>query len=211
VSSDWPVCAINEIAAPHWLGAALTYARRNALFTPVGTAGEDDLDAPEVPAAGLSPGAQNSRRPEQDAGASNPPASAPASSRPLPSSERRAGAERVSPPPPLRPGGSKKPCRQLVSQLEQLEDPEALASWAHRALAFENQFAARDAKTVEDAFAAWLAGIGDTRLRWPALAGANARCFALTLCEKMRRMIYLPKGRLEDVVPAFVQNSQSAC
>jgi hypothetical protein len=29
------------------MGAALTYARRYALFTLVGIAGEDDLDAPE--------------------------------------------------------------------------------------------------------------------------------------------------------------------
>ena len=30
------------------MGAALTYARRYALFTLVGIAGEDDLDAPDV-------------------------------------------------------------------------------------------------------------------------------------------------------------------
>jgi hypothetical protein len=40
VSSDWPVCPIAEIAAPHKMGAALTYARRYALFTLVGIAGE---------------------------------------------------------------------------------------------------------------------------------------------------------------------------
>src|ERR1700676_2146872 len=28
VSSDWPVCLVSETAAPHRLGAALTYARR---------------------------------------------------------------------------------------------------------------------------------------------------------------------------------------
>jgi ERF superfamily len=28
ISSDWPVCAASEIAAPHRMGAALTYARR---------------------------------------------------------------------------------------------------------------------------------------------------------------------------------------
>ena len=49
VSSDWPVCAIDDIAAPHKMGAALTYARRYALFTLVGIAGEDDLDAPDLP------------------------------------------------------------------------------------------------------------------------------------------------------------------
>jgi len=48
VSSDWPVCQVSETAAPHRMGAALTYARRYALFTLVGIAGEDDLDAPDL-------------------------------------------------------------------------------------------------------------------------------------------------------------------
>ncbi|MGC1178492.1 MAG: ERF family protein, partial [Methyloceanibacter sp.] len=50
MSSDWPVCPISETAAPHRMGAALTYARRYALFTLVGIAGEDDLDAPDLTA-----------------------------------------------------------------------------------------------------------------------------------------------------------------
>src|SRR3954471_8187768 len=45
IASDWPVCSVAETAAPHRMGAALTYARRYALFTLVGIAGEDDLDA----------------------------------------------------------------------------------------------------------------------------------------------------------------------
>src|SRR3954466_3247642 len=48
VSSDWPVCPVSETAAPHRMGAGLTYARRYALFTLVGVAGEDDLDAPDL-------------------------------------------------------------------------------------------------------------------------------------------------------------------
>jgi ERF superfamily len=48
LSSEWPVCAINETVAPRRMGAALTYARRYALFTLVGIAGEDDLDAPDL-------------------------------------------------------------------------------------------------------------------------------------------------------------------
>src|SRR6201993_1957912 len=50
VSSEWPVCAVAETAAPHRMGTALTYARRYALFTLVGIAGEDDLDAPDLQA-----------------------------------------------------------------------------------------------------------------------------------------------------------------
>ena len=48
IASDWPVCAIAETATPHRMGAALTYARRYALFTLVGIAGEDDVDAPDL-------------------------------------------------------------------------------------------------------------------------------------------------------------------
>jgi len=48
ISSDWPVCASKDFEAPHRMGAALTYARRYALFALVGIAGEDDLDAPDV-------------------------------------------------------------------------------------------------------------------------------------------------------------------
>jgi hypothetical protein len=55
VSSDWPVCSVKETAAPHRMGAALTYARRYALFTLVGIAGEDDLDAPDLAAAVIAP------------------------------------------------------------------------------------------------------------------------------------------------------------
>src|SRR5437899_8298453 len=56
VSSDWPVCSVVETAAPHKMGAALTYARRYALFTLVGIAGEDDLDAPDLPGMKLNGG-----------------------------------------------------------------------------------------------------------------------------------------------------------
>jgi hypothetical protein len=50
ISSEWPVCAIADIASAQRMGAALTYARRYALFTLVGIAGEDDLDAPDLDA-----------------------------------------------------------------------------------------------------------------------------------------------------------------
>ena len=52
LSSEWPVCAISETVAPRRMGAALTYARRYALFALVGIAGEDDLDAPDLDGGG---------------------------------------------------------------------------------------------------------------------------------------------------------------
>ena len=48
VRSTWPVCSIEDMASPQRMGAALTYARRYALFTLAGIAGEDDLDAPDL-------------------------------------------------------------------------------------------------------------------------------------------------------------------
>src|SRR2546429_4550148 len=78
VSSDWPVCPVGETATPHRMGAALTYARRYALFTLVGIAGEDDLDAPDLPGIKLDGGAagpSNLEKPNGRAGAidSSPP------------------------------------------------------------------------------------------------------------------------------------------
>jgi ERF superfamily len=160
VSSDWPICPVSETAAPHRLGAALTYARRYALFTLVGIAGEDDLDAPDLPAPGLSPEAQSGlRKPQQGAGETSSPS--PAQASPLQTSGRRARAERVR-PPTLPSDASEKLCRQLISELEQLQDPEELASWAHRSLALKNQLLAKDALAVEAAFTARLPGLGDS-------------------------------------------------
>src|SRR5215203_5615329 len=48
IASDWPVCTLADLPTPHRMGAALSYARRYALFTMVGIAGEDDLDAPDL-------------------------------------------------------------------------------------------------------------------------------------------------------------------
>src|SRR5436190_10089097 len=55
IASDWPVCPIAEMASPQRMGAALTYARRYALFTLVGIAGEDDLEAPDLCAGPNAP------------------------------------------------------------------------------------------------------------------------------------------------------------
>jgi ERF superfamily len=137
VSSDWPVCPVSETAAPHRLGAALTYARRYALFTLVGIAGEDDLDAPDLtPAVSPSASASASQAPSQ----------------PLQSPEKRARPEK-SRPAPLSPDASKTIQAQLILELERLKDPEALATWAHRVLPLKNRFSAADAQAVEAAFA----------------------------------------------------------
>src|SRR5205807_7358890 len=55
IASDWPVCPMSDMASPKRMGAALSYARRYGLFTLVGIAGEDDLDAPDIDAAESGP------------------------------------------------------------------------------------------------------------------------------------------------------------
>jgi len=91
VSSDWPVCPVSETAAPHRLGAALTYARRYALFTLVGIAGEDDIDAPDLSVAGISLEAEKDPRSTQQSPAEQVTRQT-ASRRPL----QRAGRQRPS-------------------------------------------------------------------------------------------------------------------
>jgi ERF superfamily len=56
---------VGETAAPHKMGAALTYARRYALFTLVGIAGQDDLDAPDLPVTTTDPGSPGTKPPEK--------------------------------------------------------------------------------------------------------------------------------------------------
>jgi hypothetical protein len=160
VSSDWLVCAVTETGAPHRMGAALTYARRYALFTLVGIAGEDDLDAPDLPTQGLSPGAQTSPpKPEQGPGLIGHTSASQAAQQPLQVAERRA---RTQPKPPtLSPDASEDLRRQLISELEQPGQPEALAAWAHRALPLKNQLSIADAQAVEAAFETRLSELGN--------------------------------------------------
>jgi hypothetical protein len=162
IASDWPVCAVIETGAPHRMGAALTYARRYALFTLVGIAGEDDLDAPDLPTTGLSPGAETSSpKPELGAGLIGHPSPSQATGRPLQAAERRTRTQRPQ-PPRLLPDASEELRHQLMSQLKLLDSPEALAMWAHRALPLKNQLSIADAQAVEAAFEARLSALGDS-------------------------------------------------
>jgi hypothetical protein len=146
IASDWPVCAISETATPHQMGAALTYARRYALFTLVGIAGEDDLDAPEpatptqqtlepqTPKAGNSSGLNG--------GQHHP-------------------AHRVAlrPRPLLGPEASAQLRDRLLGELNDLASSDAAAIWAYRSRGEKNKLTAGDAQRVEDAFQAMLATV----------------------------------------------------
>ena len=160
VSSDWPVCQVSETAAPHRLGAALTYARRYALFTLVGIAGEDDLDAPDLAAPDLSPGGQNTPPGPERSGQLHQPATGPKSIRPQQETERRgrSGKPRAPTPPAA---DSESTQNQLISDLAQLSDAEALATWAQRVLPLKNHLSSAEAQKLEAAFAAKLIEVGE--------------------------------------------------
>ena len=152
VSSDWPVCPVSETAAPHRLGAALTYARRYALFTLVGIAGEDDLDAPDLSTAATATDSQpNPSRLDPRQGTLR---SAPQSS------ERRARPETTR-QQSSAPDASQDMEHRLTGELAQICDAEELATWAHRVLPLKNQLSKTNAQKLETAFAAKLNELGD--------------------------------------------------
>jgi hypothetical protein len=156
IASDWPVCAIADTAEPHRMGAALTYARRYALFTLVGIAGDDDLDAPDLIAPPGRTTAQSGSRAGQGISRGGNGLAAAA----MPS--RRGRPAVVMPKPVLAPPQSQAQCDQLLAELEGLDSPDAAAAWAHRVLGAKNGLTAIDAKRVEDAFQNKLAALQDS-------------------------------------------------
>src|SRR5215469_15467359 len=155
ISSDWPVCAISEMAAPHRMGAALTYARRYALFTLVGIAGEDDLDAPDLTTP-TAPASKVDKPAENKIGDLN---GGRAHSTKQFSAVWRAKAASNPRKLTLEPQASASLRDQLTAGLKDLDSAEDAANWAQRVLADKNTLTARDAEHVEQAFQARLANI----------------------------------------------------
>jgi hypothetical protein len=162
ISSDWPVCPVSETAAPHRMGAALTYARRYALFTLVGIAGEDDLDAPDLNGAvdaGARAGGSNDLAGQLVAGDSPavtvPASIVAASSASTPDYSRR---KQARPPSILLSSDDSITLRKrLIAELMGLTQSDALTHWAKRSLPLKNQLVPVDAQAVETSFAAKLA------------------------------------------------------
>jgi hypothetical protein len=148
IASDWPICAISETATPHRMGAALTYARRYALFTLVGIAGEDDLDAPDLntPAAPISGIAASKKIGRLNGGQGYP----------LPSKRGAKGSLDQS-KTILEPEPSAALRDQLAAEVEGINSIEEAANWAHRVLGAKNSLTAADAACVEEDFRAKLA------------------------------------------------------
>jgi hypothetical protein len=162
IASDWPVCAVGETATPHRMGAALTYARRYALFTLVGIAGEDDIDAPDLtaPTATSASGA-GKPMPTTTGGRLN--GGQPQSS-PRRFGRDRSGGDRSSERtrPSLDPTASAALRDQLVVELKSIATAEDAAKWAHRVLGPKGTLIAADAKQIEELFQEKLAAFEST-------------------------------------------------
>jgi ERF superfamily len=152
ISSEWPVCPMSDIASAQRMGAALTYARRYALFTLVGIAGEDDLDAPDL-GADPNPAAELPRPPDHRKQSNGQAAAG-----------QRAAAGGGKPPGPsarsvLGEQLSASLRESLIEQMTAINSEDEAAAWAHRNLPAKNTLTVADAKIVEERFQARLSSI----------------------------------------------------
>jgi hypothetical protein len=158
IASYWPVCSVAEIANPQRMGAALTYARRYGLFTLVGIAGEDDLDAPDICMPASAPGS----------GTGSSTAALPSPSQSPGNGKARAVAKTAS--PAILPVDESAALRdRLLGEIGGLASQESATSWARAALAAKNSLTIADAKLLEDAFTQKVAGLSPAQAATPAV------------------------------------------
>lgn len=173
IASDWPVCAISDMNMPQRMGAALTYARRYALFSLVGIAGEDDLDAPDLNETGGEGVAQGSAATNAPSGTSTV---APAENgRAAPNAAR---GKSLPPQQPLLAAHDSAKLREgIVAEIASLASSSAAATWASTVLGVKNTLIAEDARVVETAFETKLASLAadvtDSAPPTRLLAGLN--------------------------------------
>src|SRR5215207_7011310 len=144
VAATWPVCRVADLSQPKLMGAALTYARRYGLFTLVGLAGEDDLDAPDLPVQVLD--SARPTMPEASGAALNGHAV-----NGTPKSPKGSGQKPIGPPAkPILPVADSIPERdRLLTELADLTAAETLIGWVARILPTKNTLTAEDARAVE--------------------------------------------------------------
>jgi ERF superfamily len=184
ISSDWPVCPISETATPHRMGAALTYARRYALFTLVGIAGEDDLDAPDL----MAPSSQRSDGPSGSGNGRNrdPFNGHPSITQASVTSRRSAKhSGPAAAAPKIEPQASAQLRDQLIEDISKLADSDEAALWAHRRLKAKNSLTADDAAHVEEGFRVRLAALTP----FPTQEGSPATAEAETAANATARRL----------------------
>ena len=156
VSSDWPVCPASETAAPHRMGAALTYARRYALFTLVGIAGEDDLDAPDLAVQTIEPSPQTGPPATKTGSNGRLP---PATTKTFQGSRKGTNGDRAA----VLSGEASAILRdQLLAEIAGLETKDDLDAWTLRAWPKANTLTPADGDEVRLAFKAQLTQVQST-------------------------------------------------
>jgi ERF superfamily len=203
IASDWPVCSIAETANPQRMGAALTYARRYALFTLVGIAGEDDLDAPDLCVA--------------------PPSPPPSAAKPLLEQSRvlfhtagngRGRGMTKGEAAAIIDGEQSAGLRdRLLAEIGTIASADLAASWAREALAAKNKLAAPDAKLVEDAFEQRLAelasaGTDPSNDDAPAIADADPQETATAASTDLDQSDGIDKSVLAVAAPRRYRNRE---
>ena len=153
ISSDWPVCSLEDMASPKRMGAALTYARRYALFALVGITGEDDLDAPDLNA--LAPAEAGAEKPQLN-GRSRPNGGRNHFGPKFPAGRDIKGRVNSS-NAVLKSQLSAVLLEQLLDELKEVNSVDAAALWARRILPAKNSLNVADARHLENAFQARLA------------------------------------------------------
>jgi hypothetical protein len=139
IASDWPVCPVTDMASPQRMGAALTYARRYALFSLVGIAGEDDLDAPDLATGPVTPLNRLSNEASTRFGGHR-------------SSSRLGNGHAGARPATLDANQSGSLRERMLVDIKDLKTPVGAAEWAQGILAAKNGLSAVDANCVEEAF-----------------------------------------------------------
>jgi hypothetical protein len=154
IASDWPVCSLSDLSVPRRMGAALTYARRYALFTLVGIAGEDDLDAPDLggqpvegtgkPGNGLNGQGPKGRGADQALGTF-------------------AATRKLWSPPKQTLGAEKSAALRdrMPGELSALASQEKVTTWAQKVMGAKNTLTTADSGIVEAAFALRAAELAD--------------------------------------------------
>ena len=166
ISSEWPVCAIADIASAQRMGAALTYARRYALFTLVGIAGEDDLDAADLDTTSRT-GVVKPPRPDHGSQSTGNTAVA-ARARQGAKLRARSGG------PVLASDQSAILRERLLGQLVAVNSADEVAVWARQNLSAKNTLTAGDARIVEEEFQTRVSAISDSEGPSEPSAAASA-------------------------------------